>query len=330
VEEVRGVAYYDGPDADPVRHRLDLFLPQGHSGYPVALLVHGGAWQLGDNRCCGLYSAVGRLLASQGGGAVLPNYRLSPGVRHPGHVRDVARAFAWAHAHAADYGGRPDQLFLAGHSSGGHLVSLLATDEKYLRAEGLRTADIRGVVSVSGVYRIPAGSLGVRWGGVTPTSFRLDEVFPLRGVSRWGWGRLLAGWGLPLSLDPFDGAFGTDSDAREDASPVRHVRPELPPFLLVCAEQDLPTLPEMAEEFHRALRGQGCDVALLRVEGRNHNSVLFRAVTADDPVARAVLAFIRQRSGAAPPAGGSARGTEPPHPGPSAWAVTPGVYRLDS
>src|SRR6516162_6100750 len=77
VEEVRGVAYYDGPDADPVRHRLDLFLPQGHSGYPVALLVHGGAWQLGDNRCCGLYSAVGRLLARQGGGAVLPNYRLS-------------------------------------------------------------------------------------------------------------------------------------------------------------------------------------------------------------------------------------------------------------
>src|SRR5262245_48410044 len=148
VEVVREVAY-----GDARRHRLDLFLPKGKTDYPVVVLVHGGAWMLGDNRCCGLYSSVGEFLAGQGVGAVLINYRLSPGVKHPEHVRDVARAVAWTREHIAGYGGRPDQLFLLGHSAGGHLVSLLATDEKYLKAEGLDPAHTRGVIAISGVYR---------------------------------------------------------------------------------------------------------------------------------------------------------------------------------
>src|SRR5262249_46346472 len=153
-DRIRDLAYYDGPDADPYRHRLDLFLPKGRKGFPVVVLVHGGAWIVGDNRCCGLYSSVGEFLASQGIGAVLPNYRLSPQVKHPEHIHDVARAFGWTRNHISEYGGCPDKLFLAGHSAGGHLVALLATDEKYLKAQGLRTADIKGVIAVSGVYRI--------------------------------------------------------------------------------------------------------------------------------------------------------------------------------
>src|SRR5262249_9154894 len=39
---------------------------------------------------------------------------------------------------------------------GGHLVALLATDESYLKAEGLTSCAIRGVIPISGVYRIPA------------------------------------------------------------------------------------------------------------------------------------------------------------------------------
>src|SRR5207237_6481418 len=162
--------------ADSFRNRLDLYLPKGKKDFPVVFLVHGGAWMLGDNRCCGLYSSVGEFLASQGIGVVLPNYRLSPAVKHPEHVKDVARAFAWARAHIADHGGRPDRLFVAGHSAGGHLVALLATDETYLRAEGLQAADVRGVVAFSGVYRIPPGKMSATLGGATPLAFRFDEM----------------------------------------------------------------------------------------------------------------------------------------------------------
>jgi hypothetical protein len=52
----------------------------------------------------------------------------------------------------------------------------------------------------------------------------------------------------------------------------------------------------MAAEFHDALRRQGCDAQLIRVANRNHNSVLLRAIEADDPVARAMVEFVRQHA----------------------------------
>ncbi len=297
VERVAGLVYHHGPDADDLRHRLDLYLPRGRAGFPVVMLVHGGVWMGGDNRCCGLYASVGQFLASQGIGVVLPNYRLSPGVKHPEHVRDVARAFAWTQRNIARYGGRPDQLFVAGHSAGGHLAALLAVDETYLRAEGLRPADIRGVIAVSGVYRVPAGPLAVHLGGAGPLCFRLDELAPLRGEGGWGWTRRLGLPGLPLRVDVFGPAFGDDPQARRAASPIEHVRPGLPPFLILHAEHDLPTLAGMAEEFHQALAGQGCTADIIQVPGRNHNSILFSAIDRGDPLARAVLAFIHRHAG---------------------------------
>jgi hypothetical protein len=52
----------------------------------------------------------------------------------------------------------------------------------------------------------------------------------------------------------------------------------------------------MAEEFHQAFLSQGCEARLVRVANRNHNTIIFRAIEADDPVARAMLDFIRRHS----------------------------------
>ena len=93
-------------------------------------------------------------------GTAVINYRLTSGknkVKHPDHVEDAAKAFAWLHANGPKYGGRADRMFLAGHSAGGHLVALLATDEQYLKAEKLSLDAIRGVMPLSGVYQIVAG-----------------------------------------------------------------------------------------------------------------------------------------------------------------------------
>src|SRR5262249_4549422 len=49
-------------------------------------------------------------------------------------------------------GGNPNQIILMGHSSGGHLVSLLATDRQYLAAQQLSLDAIKGVITLSGVY----------------------------------------------------------------------------------------------------------------------------------------------------------------------------------
>jgi acetyl esterase/lipase len=156
VDALKDVAYFDGEGADKVKHRLDLYLPKDRKDFPVLFFVHGGAWQRGDkDQYLGLYGKLGKSFASQGVATVVINYRLSPAVKHPEHVKDVARAFAWTHKNIAKYGGRADQIFVFGHSAGGHLVALLTTDDVYLKAEGFGVRDVKGVIGMSGVYSIP-------------------------------------------------------------------------------------------------------------------------------------------------------------------------------
>jgi acetyl esterase/lipase len=154
VKKLFDIAYYNGPDADPAKHKLDLYLPKDHKDFPVIFLLHGGAWRHGDKNFPGLESYMASRLARHGLGVVLPNYRLSPSVVHPEHIKDVARAFAWTHQNVGKYGGRADQIFVSGHSAGGHLAALLATDETYLKAQGLSLKAIRGAIPMSGVFRI--------------------------------------------------------------------------------------------------------------------------------------------------------------------------------
>jgi acetyl esterase/lipase len=293
VLQVRDIAYRSGANVDGYRHRLDLFVPKGKRDFPVVVLVHGGGWVVGDNRCCGLYSSVGQFLATQGIGAVLPNYRLSPWVKHPEHVKDVARAVAWTHEHIGEYDGDPQHLFLLGHSAGGHLVSLLATDESYLKAEMLTIKDIHGVIGVSGVYQIPPGKVEVAFGGAGAKAAGPEHMLPLRGASSFPISRFLPP--VSAAVDIYGPVFGDNVKDRIQASPLTHVCPGLPPFLIVIAEYDWPTLPLNADRFHQALKKQNCTSQLLTIAKRNHNSVLFSAIQPDDPAARAVLAFVRKK-----------------------------------
>ena len=294
VERIKDVAYVKGLKADFLRHRLDLYLPKEKKQFPVVVVVHGGGWTIGDNRCAGLYTTVGEFLASRGIGVVMPNYRLSPWIKHPDHARDVARAVAWTQANIAKHGGDPKQLFLAGHSAGGHLAALLGTDESFLKAEGMRTADVRGVITVSGVYRIPDGDVKVKVGNDSQ-DFRPEQIFPLRTDDKKAEAQKIP-FAVPLTVNVYGAAFGRDLKVRADASPINHVRGGLPPFLILTAENDLPTLGPMAEEFHRALKAKGNSAELLRIEGRNHNSILFNAVQVQDPVAQAMIDFVKRNT----------------------------------
>lgn len=247
VEVITDLAYYDGPDFDPQKHILDLYRPEGLSDAPVLIFVHGGAWVSGDKS---LYSYIGRAFAQQGFTTVVVNYRLTPEVVHPDHIHDVARAFAWVYQHIAEYGGDPEQIFLSGHSAGGHLAALLALDGRYLAAEGLSTDPIRGVIAISGIYN-------------------LNE------------------------MPGFTAVFGTDPQARRDASPIAYVGPHLPPFLLLYAQFDLPSLDAQAEEFGTALGEQGGEVQVVEIPLRDHVTIVGLIGRSGDPTTEEMLDFLR-------------------------------------
>jgi acetyl esterase/lipase len=290
IREVLDVPYAGKSDE---RQALDVFAPRGARGCPVVLFVHGGAWVFGDKNFFGLYRSVGQFLARHGVVAVLINYRLSPLVRHPAHVQDVARAYAWVRRHTREYGGDPDQIFLVGHSAGGHLVALLATDARYLKdpALGLTAADraaLRGVISVCGVYRIPKPDEFAEMAG------DMLKAFQAAGGRRAAFSTvltLLMRSGRELNL--FKLVFGEGEKVREEASPLSHVRKGLPPFLVIYAEAELPKLAGMAVEFTRALQRAGDSAELHQLMGYNHDNILFSLNRPGDAAGKMLLKFIR-------------------------------------
>lgn len=262
VEVLADIPYRDDPEADPHKHKLDLYLPKGKTGFPVLFFVHGGSWSRGDRK---LYALVGETFARNGIGTVVISYRLSPKVKHPAHIEDVARAFAWTRRNIARHGGRPERILVAGHSAGGHLVSLLATDPKYLAAEKLTQKDIRAVISISGVYSF-----------VYPDTLEKLENFI----------------GLKMTT-----VLGTDHAVYIDASPLRHVTGQEPPFLLLCASNDFPDCDVKSRKFQGRLAKAGVPAEYHEIPNRGHiNIMLWLMLWETDPVTQKMLRYIAKHT----------------------------------
>jgi acetyl esterase/lipase len=134
---------------DP-QHRLDVYVPdKAAASRPVVLFWHGGRWRFGDKSD---YRFVGAALAESGYVVVVANYRHYPQVKMPGFMEDAAQAALWAAAHAQEFGGDPDRLYLMGHSAGAHLAALVTLSPRYFAASGRPAPRIAGVIGLSGPY----------------------------------------------------------------------------------------------------------------------------------------------------------------------------------
>jgi acetyl esterase/lipase len=140
------IAY--GPER---QHRLDVYVPLGAAAEPrpVVLFWHGGRWRDGDKAD---YRFVGAALAESGYVALVANYRHYPEVKMPEFMQDAARAVLFAAAHADEYGGSRERLYLMGHSAGAHLAALVTLDPRYFLASGQAAPRIAGVIGLSGPY----------------------------------------------------------------------------------------------------------------------------------------------------------------------------------
>jgi acetyl esterase/lipase len=146
------IAYRSGDalsDYERERCLLDLYLPDGASGFPVVVWFHGGGLTAG-NKDEKTQVDIARTLAARGIGVAAVGYRLSPQATYPAYIDDAAASVAWVLDHIADYRGDPQSVFVSGHSAGGYLVAMVGLDDQYLSAYGHRPGDLAGLMPISG------------------------------------------------------------------------------------------------------------------------------------------------------------------------------------
>jgi acetyl esterase len=111
----KDVAYGD----DPLQ-KMDIYTPANARGRPIVVFFHGGGFVREDK---GSYGNVPSYLSAHGLVAVNANYRLAPKVVWPAESQDVGTVVAFLKAHAKDYGGNAQRIFLVGHSAGANIVA---------------------------------------------------------------------------------------------------------------------------------------------------------------------------------------------------------------
>ena len=101
-----------------------VYRPAGDGPFAVVMMFHGGGWVIGD-----LTTADGQSREVCRGAAALVisvDYRLAPEHRFPAAADDCYAATVWAGRNAAEYGGDPSRLAVAGDSAGGNLAAVVA------------------------------------------------------------------------------------------------------------------------------------------------------------------------------------------------------------
>ena len=240
------------------KQRLDVYSPRGAAGAPVVIFIHGGEWTRHDKA---EVSYKPKFLNQNGIVLVSVNYRLSPAVTHPAHVRDVAAAVRWVSDHGAEIGASSKKIVVMGHSAGCHLATLLALDPSHLATVKLRPADLCGVVAWSGgAYDLVEK---VKAGGMYPPYIRQ--------------------------------AFGDSPAAWKEASPVAHVgdsRP-IPPFLFISAERGNPSH-KASDRLAGLIRDAKGQADSRVIEGRTHFMANHLLGAPEDTTGAILLEFVRK------------------------------------
>ena len=252
------------------RQVLDIYVPDDakQKKLPVVFWIHGGGWQQGDKSDVALKP---QFFVDRGFVFVSTNYRLYPHVEMGELIRDVARSIGWVHKHIAEHGGDPRRILVGGHSAGAQLAALVSVDDRYLKAEGVPLAALRGCIPVDGdTYYLP--------GIIAVAEFRAF----MHGLPQPG------KFGHRVK-------FGNDPEKHIDFSAVTHVAKgkDIPPFFIMHVAGH-PDTTAQAKRLASTL--QSADISAKLYGGREttHNKLNDDIGRPDDPGTQSLIEFLNE------------------------------------
>ncbi|MFN5995668.1 MAG: alpha/beta hydrolase fold domain-containing protein [Paracoccaceae bacterium] len=255
------IAYGAGP-----RQVMDLTYPRGTGPAPVLVMVHGGAFRVGDKSDLAIWPEI----LDAGIAVVRVNYRLSDTDRWPAPGEDCLSAIVHLQRQGAALGVDPSRMVLLGQSAGAFLAVSTALS---LVEVGLKP---RGVVSLFGPMDFSTMDEDMKALGRTPKMGATDAADSAESQ--------LLGY-----------AVGDDRTAARAMGPIgrlSRLREPLPPILIRHGDAD----PLIADLQSRRLReawlaaDPEATVDYKLVPGAGHGGDAFET----DPVKAEVLAFLQK------------------------------------
>ena len=243
---------------EPRLNALDIYMPKKGSKSPVIIWVHGGLWAFGDKSDVGIKPAF---FTEKGYIFVSINHRLSPDIKHPGHMEDVAHALVWVYNNIVHYSGDPEKIFLMGYASGAQMSVMITVNKKYLDEAQGSLDMIKGVISVDGL------------------GFDVAKIIPDNNNKVKDW-----------CLD----TFGLTEKEWQEASPVTHITPgiKVPPMFVAYSGVQTPTESD-ALNLARKFKDSGVSIQVKSYAKKNSLSIHREFGKEGDPVGQDVLVFLQ-------------------------------------
>lgn len=164
---------------------LDVYYPVDKSDFTTVVWYHGGGLTAGNGE-------IPRELCGQGICVVGVSYRLCPIDTNPEApnasvttddcVDDAAAAAAWVLKNIGKYGGNANKIYLAGHSAGGYLVSMIGLDKRRLLKYGVDADRFAALIPFSGQMITHFQNRKSR--GISDLQPIIDEAAPLYYVRK--------------------------------------------------------------------------------------------------------------------------------------------------
>ncbi len=146
------------PYGDHEDEVVDIFPTTKKKLGPVIVFFHGGAWTRGSKNG---YSFPAEPFTRKGVSWVTTEFTKVPNGTLSNQVRQNRDAVAWVYSNADTYGWDRNKIYIAGHSSGGHMCGMvLITD--WQSQYGLPVDLVKGATAISGMYDLEAVFLSYR------------------------------------------------------------------------------------------------------------------------------------------------------------------------
>jgi acetyl esterase/lipase len=221
------------------RQIMDIYYQKEGENKPIAVIVHGGAWEATGSKENMKSRAI--ILAQEGFVSFTPDYRQEFGVdQYPTNFEDVACSIAWAKEHAEEYNADPNNVVLIGYSAGTYSTAMIAFNKK---EDWLKNCDSKEQdLEIVGYVRM-SGGMSTFADADVPSVAESEQEF----------------------IDTF-----APGKTREELAPDTYIDSTGPQTLLIHGDADQKAPLEASIRFSELLEENGVEHTFYIMEGAEH------------------------------------------------------------